>query len=680
MNGLTGLTTGTQDRESKVRELGVLERMSHSIEQDKVAEMQAQQQEQMFYEKMYQTADGMLGKDRKKINQKIMLAQKQVRDHLSSTGGSKKNFMAQGGLSVLGDIQNQITESDEAFQYQENKKNLAKILEIKEKGLGHLLAPRDLKSAEDYEKNEEGGPISYSGMMTEVEIPPSANFDYGTEIPMNNILSYNSNLMKIMGNYKIQHPDAPELDPHKNPDDYMKIVAFAKKMGYGGSGSNTTMLRDKMVQSQKRAEYEKKTSTTKEKDGTLSYLNELNVLKSQIPAGITVADINTKYGGKLIENLKKTNPSIGKLLGSEFESKAFKRSLSEEGFDITDLGLNMVPGGFSERLIKDKVGLKEAYKVMEGNESMFADAIFGEEGLGFKLEGGSVIDFTPTEDMYRMDGVKISGDNKLDPDDHKGNFKVLGVTTAIKSKMASDGADALLVNAYDNDGELDEKVTSKLDEGYTSEAAMTTVVALEDKDGNIFYKEIDLSKPHIKTKMSSILGDYDDITETVAQDNASAQKLENISANTKEEKILFEGTKNQLDQKVFKDPLFKTEGENFYGEHSGGQENRYNEMKSFYMAFDYLNNSYKRNEDFPNGDPNIYPESVQQAVDNELFTTAMITGGIEEELKDYDQGNDPGALIAKWLTNMNADLKEGSLSYNKNRELASKWKQILGLM
>jgi len=216
MNGLKGLTEGTQDRESKIRELGVLERMSQSVEQEKAAEIQAQQQEQMFYEKMYQTAESMLGKDRERINKKIILAQRQVREHLDMTGGSRKNFLAEGGMSVLGNLKNQILESDEAFQYKENSKNLAKILEIKEKGLGHLLAPRDLESAENYEKNPEGGSITYSGMMTEVKIPPSTNFDYGTEIPINNVLSYDSNLVKIMGNYKIQHPDAPDLDPQNN--------------------------------------------------------------------------------------------------------------------------------------------------------------------------------------------------------------------------------------------------------------------------------------------------------------------------------------------------------------------------------------------------------------------------------------------------------------------------------
>jgi hypothetical protein len=218
----------------------------------------------------------MLGKDRERINKKIILAQRQVREHLDMTGGSRKNFLAEGGMSVLGNLKNQILESDEAFQYKENSKNLAKILEIKEKGLGHLLAPRDLESAENYEKNPEGGPITYSGMMTEINIPPSANFDYGTEISINNILSYDSNLVKVMGNYKIQHPDAPDLDPQNNPKDYMKIVAFAKKMGYGGTGSNTTAMRERAAASRARAAYENKRST-KQKDLKKSFISQYNV-------------------------------------------------------------------------------------------------------------------------------------------------------------------------------------------------------------------------------------------------------------------------------------------------------------------------------------------------------------------------------------------------------------------
>lgn len=687
MNGLIGLTKGTQDRESKIRELGVLERMSQSVEQEKVAEIQAQQQEQMFYEKMYETADGMLGKDRERINKKIIMAQKQIRDHLSETGGSKKNFLAEGGMSVLGSLKNQILESDEAFQYKENKKNLAKILEIKEKGLGHLLAPRDLESAENYEKNPEGGSISYSGMMTEVEIPPSTNFAFGTEIPINNVLSYNANMIKIMGNYKIQHPDAPELDPQNNPKDYMKLVAFAKKMGYGGTGSNTAVIRQQAADAKARAAYEKKRSTA-QSDLKNSFLSQYNVLNSKFKEGTTVQDINKPvdeggYGGSYWETQRKNDTAVNKILGDKSTLISRKRGLDEKGLDGNDL----LPDFLDESgawAFNDKVGLKDSFRVFQGNEKAIVDRLLGQENLGgFKIEGNKVIGFTPGEQDFRMDGVKLGNKNAVNPDEFKGNYEIMGIVTGMKSKFNNGNGmeeEALLVNAYDDNGDLDKEATAKIDEGYTSEMKPTTLIALRNENEDVFYREIDTGKPDVATMLSNAMGKDDDITDKVQQESHAAQRMREIEDLTKDEQIMVNRKISELDQEVFNDEIFKAEGENFYGPNSGGQLNRTEEMKSFYMAFDYIQNSNRRDKENPKGDKSIYAPNVQQYVDKNVFTNSIIAGGVEEDFKDYSTGNDPSKLVEKWLEGANSDLEEGSFSYKRNTEFAAKWQQILNLM
>ena len=687
MNGLKGLTEGTQDRESKIRELGVLERMSQSVEQEKAAEIQAQQQEQMFYEKMYQTAESMLGKDRERINKKIILAQRQVREHLDMTGGSRKNFLAEGGMSVLGNLKNQILESDEAFQYKENSKNLAKILEIKEKGLGHLLAPRDLESAENYEKNPEGGSITYSGMMTEVKIPPSTNFDYGTEIPINNVLSYDSNLVKIMGNYKIQHPDAPDLDPQNNPKDYMKLVAFAKKMGYGGTGNNTTAMRARAAASRARAAYENKRST-KQKDLKKSFISQYNVLNSKFKEGTTVEDINRPieeggYGGSYWESQRKNDPSVNKILGDKSTLISRKRGLDEKGLD----GNDFLPDFIDESgayLFNDMVGLKDSYRVFQGNEKKIVDRILGQENLGgFKIEGNKVIGYTPGEQDFRMDGVKLGTKNAVNPDDFKGNYEIMGVVTGMKSMISNgDGVEeeALLINAYDDNGELDKDATAKIEEGYTSEMKPTTLIALRNENEDVFYKEIDIGRPDVATMMSNAIAEDDDVTDKVQQENHAAAKMRQIKKMTKDERIMVDRKMNELDQEVFNDEMFKTEGENFYGENSGGQLNRVPEMKAFYMAFDYLKNSNKRDENNPDGDKSIYAPNVQKYIDQEIFTKSIIAAGTEEDFKSYETGNSSDKLIEKWIEGANSDLDQDSLAYKRNVELAAKWKQILNIM
>ena len=681
MNGLLGLTKSIKTRESAVRDLSVLERMDARVQGDRQAEVQAQQQEQMFYERMYASADQLLEKDRMKINKKVLSAQKQVREHLSTAGGSRKKFMEQGGMSAMNEISNGIIRSDEAITYQENKKNLAKILEAKEKNLGHLLTPTDLKSLEAYDGNPEGGRITYGGMMSEVEIPPSANFDYGTDIPLEKILSHGSNMMKIMNNYATNYPDRPTLDPTKNREDYHKLVAFAKKMGYGGTGSNTTRIREKMTADRQRAAFNRKHSIDPNKK-EITFTNEINKVYQGVPKGMTMSQINKPmseggYDGDIYKKMMVDDPKLKKLIGNKVQHMSRQRDLSEKGLDVTDFKL-----GFSsdtetplEYLTNDKMGLKSSYEILPHNTFDIAQKIWQPEA-GFTLESGELVDFTPTEDMYRMDGMQLNKDNALDPDDHKGRYKILGITTAMKSHMDSEDQDALLVNAYNDNGEIDKDATATLDEGYSKSVAATTVIAMENENGDVFYKEIDLSKPQIREVMSNAMGDDNDMTDAVTQENNSVKELAAISKNTSEEKVAFEGAINTMNSTVFEDELFKSEGERYWGAASAGQNNRYPLMKSFYMAFDYIQNE---GQDIDPED-RLVPKEVTSLIDKEIFTTSMIDGEIDEELKDYSQGNSEGVLIQKWLGNMQKQFSPNSASAERYNNLASKWYQMFEMM
>ena len=679
MEGLLGLTKSINTAESAIRDLSVLERMDRRIQQDKLLEVQAQKEEQAFVEQMYQVADTFLEKDRRKINKKILLSQKQLREELNFAGGSKKQFLEKGGLSILNNIKNSIIRSDEAITYSQNQKNLAKILEAKEKGLGHLLAPKDLKSLEEYENNENGGKITYSGIMAEIEIPPSQNFDYGTDIPLEKIISYKSNAIKLRQNYAINYPDDP------NPS-MAKLMAFAKEMGYGGTGSNTFLLRQRLIEKLKkyRSEYNSSTSKSKNKKEKISLLNELNVLKTSLPQNLTLGDLlnENKYNGSVFEHLKKTNNAARKIIGDKTNFTSRKRALSENGLEITDVTVDWMRN-IGEDLLNDKFGLKDSYRILEGNEGKIVKRLFGKDegGLGYDIQDGKILNFVPTEDMYRMDGVKITGNNKLNEEDAKGNYTVVGITTALKGKMNSDngGEEALLINAYNDDDTINIESTSKIDKGYDEKTNIqgSIVLVLKDENDNLFYKELDISRPDIRTVLNNAMGSDNNLYEEVSAENKSVQDLRKISSNTKEEKIKLEGAYKTLNGSVFKDPLFEKEGEKYYGSGSAGQLNRYPLMKSFYMAFDYINNSYKRDEKNPEGDPNIYPQSIQELIDNQLFSTYSEIGGINDLLKDYEtQGLNNEKIIKNWLEKINEDLDENSLSYKRNQEFASKWLQL----
>jgi hypothetical protein len=675
MVGLQGLQGNINTTDDAIRDLSVLEKMDQRIQYDKEKEVEAQKQEELMYERAYQMSDKLLEKDRIAINKRIAMFQGQVTSHLKDSGGSRKSFMENGGLSVMNKITNSIMRSDEAVRYQENKKNLAKIIEAKDKGLGHLIAPTDLQSLEDYENSEAGGQITYSGIMSEIEIPPSANFDYGTDIPLEKILSNKSNMMRIKANYKINYPERPEPDANQ-------IYQFAKKMGYGGTGSSTARMQLASREAMKKAQYDAKRAS-QAKTHKNSYLGQMEVLKSQVKPGMSIQDINEKYDGNMIEALSKDNPSFNKLLSSRFTQMSRKRNLTEEGPDPTDL-LDAQDSGPLDNIAQmvgyfanDKMGLKEAYNILPYNQKEMGERAFHDA----TVENGYLLDFEPAETDFRMDGVKLTGAYKLD-DQHKGKYKLLGTTTALKAKMTSDnGEEALLMNAYDDDGTLDKKSTAKMDEAYgDSETILTTVMAYENEDGNIFYRELEMSDPQIRTVFSNALAEDDNIQPQVDQDKRSAQEIYLRERMQSEEELNIRGAITEAENQIFSKDGMQAEEEEYYGAHSGGQLNRNDMMKSFYLAFDYVNNSNTRNEDYPQGDRNVHPAQVQLAMDKNLFTESATMGGIVENLKDYDtQGNSVESMINSWLTNMNSDTKS-ALGQRTNSEIAQKWNQIFSLM
>lgn len=683
MDGLLGLTESTNNRESAIRDLGVLERMGDKVKQEQQEELAAQQQKEQIAERMYAMSDQLLEKDRIAINKRIAMSQSQIQSHLNEYGGSKKDFMSNGGLSVMNKISNDIIRSPEAIRYQENQKNLAKVLEAKEKGLGHLLSPRDLKSLEDYENNEDGAAITYSGIMSEIELPPSAAFQLGEQIPLANIVSYGSNMMKIKQNYDIANPDKP-LDIN-DPNYYRTIMAFAKKMGYGGVGTSSAMLQANVA---KAKAFAKANSNNPESSkAKTSYLNEVVTSFNKVPR-VTVTDLTKSveeggYGGSMLDKLITTQPGksgperpeLRKILKNKSQVRSLKRNLSERGVDATDFRPPWNSGeeaNLRELLFNKEYGLKESYEILPSLSNKVAERVFD----GLEIVNGKLSDYIPEKGMYRMDGELISNENELDDDiddGNRGSYKILGTYTAMKAGDGKNGKQSLLMNAYDGD-EIDIDATNQIDEGYRgeyggSESIMTTVIALEnEKTGDVYYKEVELGDPAIRNALQNVTGADDDITKTVQQEKDSVAQLAAIEANTTEQQIIFDTAKKQLDREVFSDPSFEMESEEFYGEGSGGQLNRNNMMKSFYMALDFSANRFN-----PDAEEGVNPKQVQSYIDSNAFSA--FTQDIKEDLNNYDQGNTEELMVLKWLESANADVN--SLSKKKNELIASKWIQLL---
>lgn len=685
-DGLLGLTKSINTKESALTELSVLERMDQRVQKDRDAEVAAQKEQQLFYEQMYERADQLLEKDRVAMNKKIMRSQNMIQQEISKYGGSIKHFRENGGVNITNTIKNNILKSDEAVRYEENKKNLARIFEAQSKGLGHLLSPKDLKSVEDYNNNEEGGRITFSGMMSEVEIPPSANFDYGTDIPLEKIMSYKGNMMKILNNYKIVYPDDTEIT-------HAKLAVFAKQMGYGGQGSNTTAIRLKAQQAQKAKQYKNQTST---KNNRVSYLANWNAAISRIDKSVTTKDFaeGGKYSKGMIQALKNENKNsvFNQMLAqkSNLYSKDRRNSNPYDISDSNNIGIVKAPlyvveaiGESIDWAFNNQVGLKDSYEFMPASSSKISKRILTDE-MQYEIKDGQVLNFVPDEKIYMANGTKMAGKNKpLDFQDYKGNYKIKGVVSALKTTAGDGGEEneVLMVNYYNDDGSLDEETTKTSDEALAGQKGgsgvkMTTVIALENENGDLFYREVPLDRIDIRNAVANSIGEEDDITEQVNIEARQKQAFDDLDDIDTKQQIQFESAIKSTEE-TFEVPTFKSEAEQYWGAGGGGQLNRNELMKSFYMAADYVNQKYSD----PNTEPEVNHDQIEYLMNNNFFTRAAVDGNIEESLKDYSQGNDERDIIMNWLDNTasNNELEKGTLNYKRNAELAQKWLQMLEL-
>jgi hypothetical protein len=678
MEGLLGLTNNIKTTEGANRELSILESMDNRVRSDRAGEALAQKEEALMYERMYAMSDQMLEKDRNQINKRISMAQDQVTRHMRDSGGSKKRFMEQGGLSAMDKISTDIMRSPEAVNYQENKKNLAKILEMKEKGLGHLLSPTDLESVEAYEKNPNGGKITYSGVMNEIEIPPSANFDYGTSIPLEKILSNGSNMLRIKANYAMVYPDREEPN-------YADIYRFAQVMGYGGTGSNTVRMRETAKQAAKKAQSDKNKKNNADGNSFVGRTSELFTLTDK---GTNLATLNgnEETGESFHDNRKRMHASVNKTMGKKNPLTSRVRSLSREGIDITDF-TDLVPGidskdaeGPVEWLMNEKYGLKESYEYLPHNTGAVAHRFFGKQddgsGMGYIIENGSIKNFLPDAGMFQMNGVAIGSDT-LDADDNTANYKIEGMFTAFKGTMVNggNGTESLIMDTYNDDGStLDKDNTDKVHRAYgDSELKQTIVIALRNEHNNdLYYKEIDITDPQSQNVLKNTLGDDDNIEGVVDQENESLAEMQQIQKLSNEEEDRMRGMVGQVREEVFtNNPVFEGEGSEYFGAGSAGQQNRYPMMRSFYSAIDYVGNAKK-------GDPNVHPSQVKKAVDLNAFTNFAISGKIEDQLRDYNPGNNPNNIVDNWYKNMSLST-ENNQAKNDYKQIALKWKQLMTL-
>lgn len=647
--GLAALANSLKTRESKDREFQNTMVADQYIRNQQLEKQQYAAQEQQYYENINAKADELLGYDKARIQEKAIALQRDMKEKIKMYGGSQKLFMRSGGQALLGKMSRNITGSQEFATYQKNKENLARIMDAQSKGMGHLLTQNDLDSMRNYEKNK-GGEISFSGIMAEIELPDPNNYDLNQNIPMEDILGHKDNYLKILGNYKMHFPGDEDVTREE-------VKAFANKMGYGGQGSNRDALNfRRKLMLLKASQKPTKDKARKEDDRDVNTFVEAKRMLQYFPSNMPVEEIYSKENADFFRKAAANNGAIRQNFSSDewnFISK--KHNLDETGIDVNSdqhwLGRKI------DEVYQDNFKLANAASWMPLLKDQIAGAVLQKEVVNGK------IDLEPNENFYRMDGVKLDGSEKLEPEIYKGKYEILGISAASKT-VDSQGKEQLLMTVHDNDGELDEEMTAKFADNLKGNTAKSTmVIAVRDESQNIFYREIDFEDQNTINVLSKNLGEN-----AILNDLHDSQRLneETNQAATRMAEEQIESNRNQyitIDNELQENPSFKMEAHDF-ASLSDPSLNRSNLMKGFYLA-------------------SSGSAPISSLVEKNLFTEIVSLGGEEilSSFKDFKTNKSDEKLIDDWLMAVSQDLDvdtpEGKKDFQDNVSFASQWKASL---
>ncbi len=613
----------------------------------------AQAQEQQYYDNINKQADNLLVHDKKQVQVAAARFQRDIREKVKAFGGSRKKFQSNGGLSLMNNYSGSILNSPEFSIYKENKANLTKIIDAKEKGLGHLLLPNDVDSMDSYKTNK-GGKITYGGIMSEIDLPDARNYDLATDIPLRDILINDQNYLKILSNYQMHHPE------DKNPSEE-DLFAFMFKMGYGGKGSNRDALNfARRAALNLSTQKSSKEPTPKLDKRQINVSTGIQTMMAMMPEGTKTDDY---YNSETFEsvNFYKDNANKGNkyiaqnISNSPWTHMATNYNLDETGFDAH--AESSTPSGVAYKayqwLFNDKFMIAGANKIYEGFESDVASAVLEREVVNGQVE------LDPHDiDMYRTDGVQMEGSEQVAQDVYKGKFTVLGITTA---GVATDSEDKrlLLMTVHDDNGDLDKKQTKKfIDNMRGRDAHPTAVIALKSEDGHIFYKEINMKNLALKRRIneklgpSAILNDEVEAEQRNAEEFAVAERIANNSVDA------FSKISATIDSELNDNAFFKQESFDF-SDPDNREINRSSLMKGFYT----LRSSQ---------------EDMMTSVNAMQFRAAIGDAGPEvvTKFKTFDGTMNEDDLIDFWLRGMNRDVETQDALQN-NLNFAISWKKAL---
>ena len=577
LSALSGLAKPIDRVGAEAREFDSMNQYKAELEKDAQDSLAAQELEAKQYAEISEKASQLLEPDRDKIRAKSIELQKMIRSKIEEYG-SRKAFFAAGGAALLAKYKNDLLSSKETTSFFDNKKNMESLIKLKEAGKGHLISSIDLQSMNNYLEGK-GDKITYSGMKSEIEIPENY-FDYGVDIPAQNILHYKDNYMGIYGNWLIENPDKAYL---KGPDLEEQLLSYTMR-NHSGKGLNEF---NRKAEAAARAVREEKEAIakagTKEaepiRDSWVSQMNEV-LANAKRSGKITLSSLMNPVNR--MKQYAMEDPNFSEVLGtivpyesavSNYTSKNFGDSIwygisRTTGFD----NKYKVAGGF----------------VVPGNKSDIASVLYKSKGVsGINLN-------LNTAEFYSPNGERLT-DEYVQDSLKEGTNSNVTFQTLIYANFDANGK--LITQKLDRNGKTfrksqKEKMTSKEKDHmskFTGEPTTEMVAVLVNSEGETIYHKIPSSSYRDETELAKIIGASNDTTDARKRrininQEAAKKKQETIAVQKNLDLIVAESS---APGKPFGTPEFINQAREA---RSPGGKNRDALIKAYYMAVSHYKN------------------------------------------------------------------------------------------
>lgn len=549
--------------------------LNQFTQQENAEKNLAAQQEAAYYERLNQEAEEMLAPDRQRFDGMVTKMQGSIREKIAMYGGDRREFLKNGGQKVIQNFSSDITKSDEFQTYTRNKENYVKLKDAMEKGLGHRISIRDKKSLENYEANG-SGQISYSGMMSEIEMPDDNNYNLGADIPLTDILYNEDNYMKILGNYMINFPDDKQPTTES-------LLGFMNIMGYGKKGSNRDLLNLQRKQVLEKAKATKDPKVSEDKRPQLFTTNLLK-LQDYIPKETKIGDLFDLESGKYspknkLKSFINSDTFVASNLKDGWKHDSWVANEDEaEIFDkITDKGVT----GWFNKVFSNRWKPAEAVQISGEHDQTIAEhflQIAPNENGSYRLDPSQI------DNMYSSKGVEYVGNNNLAPGTYEGEYENLGVITGMFGKNKQ-GNNQMIMQITNDEGEIVEGAQKDHINGMDdSGVKMGYFIALRNKENErIYYKKIDMEDTATLRSLSTKIGSADDLK----NQNDSSQRLDGdfkqAEASVAKEQDAYDQDLLTIDKRIENNANFIQEAE-LYSNTEDKSQNRSTLIKSFYAV------------------------------------------------------------------------------------------------